>query len=85
MGQKQTKKIRQLFRREIRDTVQKMASESFETGDLFNIKPKWCPLWLWEKLQAMVVNKNFRHNYETIQRKIKEGKTNEILAGNIKQ
>lgn len=82
--QKQMKKTRQLFRREIKATVAKLASDSFETGDLFNYKPKYMPVWLWEKLKTLVVNNNFRNNYEIIQRRIKEGRASEVLVSSIK-
>lgn len=82
MSSKQSKKIRQMFRREIKGTVQQLTKDAFETGDLFNQKPKYLPKFIWEKLQALVVNNNFRKNYETIQRKLKEGK--DTIAETIK-
>ena len=59
-----------------------MTKDVFETGDLFNQKPKYMPKWLWLKLQTIVVNNNFRINYETIQKKLKEGK--DTIAETIK-
>lgn len=82
MSAKNDKKMRKMFRNEIKGTLQKLTQDTYETGELYNNKPAWCPQWLWEKLKAIVVNEVFRTNYEIIQKRLsKKGVTEEAEEG----
>jgi len=52
MGQKQSKKIRQLFRRDYAKTAEELAKSQV---NMIKPKPKWFPMWLWLKLLGIFV------------------------------
>ena len=51
MSQKQTKKLRQMYRKDIRDEVTMMRQ-------IIRRKPRWVPMWLWE-IPFKIVFKNY--------------------------
>ena len=69
MSQKKHKKLKQLFRREIREKVREMTDEYFGQATVFKIKPNWCPQWIWSKCIAFVIDDSFMTKYEIEKRK----------------
>lgn len=61
---KQEKKLGQLYRRDMRAQVQAMAELHFKDGPVFKGKPKWCPLWLWNKTVMFVCDDLFIIRYQ---------------------
>lgn len=81
MSSKQDKKLKQMFRRNIRGQLDQMTKEYFsDEAPIFKIKPKWCPQWLWSKLIALLMDESFLLQYETRQAKIKEKKLSESYS-----
>lgn len=64
MSQKKEKKMRQLFRREIRSKVDELTIQHFKDGDVYKQKPKWCPAWLWSKIMHLIIDDVFYVKYE---------------------
>lgn len=79
MSQKQEKKLRQMFRNDIKGRLEQLTDEYFG-GDapVFNPKPKYVPKWLWSKLTNIIIDKGFLIQYEIRQKskKAKEGGEN---------
>ena len=46
MSEKTAKKIRQMYRKDVRRDAREMAEL---IGNAMKPKPKWCPMWLWMK------------------------------------
>lgn len=69
MSAKNEKKLRQMFRTEIKGRVEQLTDEYFG-GDapVFNPKPKYCPQWLWSKLTNIIIDKGFLIQYENRQK-----------------
>lgn len=69
MSNKTDKKIRQLFRSQIRERVEKLTDEYFG-GDapVFKNKPRYVPQWLWSKLTAIIIDRGFLIQYENRQK-----------------
>ena len=63
MGQKQDKKVRQMFRREIRDHIKELNEQHFKDGPVFKLKPKYVPQWLWDKLVYNLMDEGFLVRY----------------------
>ena len=74
MNEKADKKLRRMFRADIKEKLEKLTLEYFG-GDapVFNPKPKYCPEWLWSKLTNIIIDKGFKAQYE-IRQKNKKAK-----------
>lgn len=64
MSQKQEKKLRKMFREEIKDKIDDLTTQNFKHGEVYKNKPKWCPAWLWSKIVHLVIDDNFYIKYE---------------------
>jgi len=64
MSAKTEKKIKQLYRRDIRDKVKEMADQHFKDGPVFNKRPKYCPLWFWNWCASFVCDIDFLIRYQ---------------------
>lgn len=69
MSKKQDKKVRQLFRRDIRTTLTELSEQHFKDGPVFNKKPKYCPLWFWNWCVKFTVDTAFLIRYRDYQKK----------------
>ena len=63
MSKKADKKIRQIFRRDMRATLDQLSNQHFKDGPVFNKKPKLCPLWFWNWCVTLVCDANFLMRY----------------------
>ena len=74
MSAKNDKKMRQMFRSEIRDRLEALTDEYFGGGaPVFNPKPRFCPVWLWKALTNFIIDRGFLLQYE-IREKNKKAK-----------
>lgn len=73
-NQQNLKKMRQLFRREIRAYLHKLTEGVFNAGEMFKPKPKFMPLFIFEKLKKLVVNESFKLNYEKFTKNLEKQK-----------
>lgn len=63
MSAKTEKKIKQLYRRDIREKVKEMSEIHIKDGPVFNKKPKYCPLWFWNWCVYFVCDLDFIVRY----------------------
>lgn len=62
MSGKQSKKTRQLYRREFRAEAKELAKDQigeFLGGRIVRVKPKYLPTWIWLKMAKMVLSEDF--------------------------
>lgn len=73
MSAKNEKKLRQMFRGEIKGRLEQLTDEYFG-GDapVFNPKPKHVPQKLWSWLRNIIIDKGFLIQYEIRQKNKKE-------------
>lgn len=70
MGDHTDKKMRQMFRREIRKHLDQMTREYFmNDAPMFNTKPKWVPTKVWTWLVNFIVDRGFLIQYKIRQQK----------------
>lgn len=63
MGHKNDKKIRQLFRREIKGNIKELSLQHYKDGPVFKVKHKYCPQWLWDKAVDLIMDEAFMIRY----------------------
>lgn len=71
MSQKNDKKLRQMFRHDIKHRLQDLTDDYFG-GDapVFNKKPKYCPMWFWNFLTNLIVDNGFLIQYKLRQKNV---------------
>jgi len=75
MSDTNDKKMRQMFRRHIREHLEKLTTEYFlNDAPMFNQKPKWMPKKVWNWMIKKVVDFGFLTQYNIRQRKIEENR-----------
>ena len=55
MNENKSKKIRQIYRREVKDEAKEMAQI---IGNAMKPKPRWIPMWIWIKGVSIFIKIN---------------------------
>ena len=63
MSSKQDKKLRQMFRKEIKGNIKELSEQHYKDGPIFKVKPRYCPQFIWDMATDLLMDEAFMIRY----------------------